>query len=300
MKRRLRHSVLFVSAVWIACSGGGGDGGSGPGPEPPVILSGPSASGITVSGATITWTTDKISDSRVVYGETTSYGDTASAGTMTLSHSVGLTGLDHSRTYHYRVSSEDADGLSVTSGDKTFATQSPVPGLVEEGWDFFESDELDLAVARFDSALAFEPGNVEALEGLGWAYLYLYMFEKSLTALEGALSADAARLDCLVAIAFLYGSTEQYGSAIDAARAAIDIGGETYVFARDGDITTSDIRYCLVTSLVGAGDLAGALSEVRMLDPSIDLDPDDATTWDGHSSFEEALLVVIEDLKSRV
>jgi hypothetical protein len=301
MRKWIRYSVVVATAVCAACSGGGGDGGSGTGaPEPPEITSGPSVTNVSVSGATISWRTDKNCDSKVLYGETTSYGDSVMSAVMTSDHSLALTGLDHTTPYHYRVSSEDAEGLSVRSGDNTFATLSPVPGLVGEGWDFFESGEFDLAVARFDSALALEPDDVGALEGLGWAYLYLYEFEECLAALESALSADPDRLDCLVATAFLYGATEQYGSAIDAARAAIDAGGATYVFAHDADITTSDVRYCLVTSLVGAGDLAGALSEVLVLDPSVDLDPEDATTWDGHSSFEEALLVIIEELKDQV
>ncbi|MFH1312327.1 MAG: hypothetical protein ABIJ00_03790 [Candidatus Eisenbacteria bacterium] len=118
--------------------------------------------------------------------------------------------------------------------------------------------------------------------------------------LEDALSADPDRLDCLVAIAFLYESTEEYDAAVEAARDALAIGGDTYVFAHDGDITTSDVRYCLVISLVGTGDLTGALGEARILDPSIDLDPDNAATWDGHLSFEEALLAVIEGLRSQI
>ncbi|MFH1312328.1 MAG: fibronectin type III domain-containing protein [Candidatus Eisenbacteria bacterium] len=113
MRKTLLCFVMFVPAVLAGCSGGG-DGGSGPDPKPPVIASGPAASGITEGSATITWRTDKSSDSEVVYGQTTSYGDTAFTGAMTLNHSIALTGLNHSATYHYRVSSEDDDGLSVT------------------------------------------------------------------------------------------------------------------------------------------------------------------------------------------
>jgi hypothetical protein len=299
MRKTLFSMMLFVPALLAGCGGGGG-GGTGPDARPPVIVSGPAASDITEGSATITWRTDTDSDSEVAYGLTTTYGDTAFTGGMILNHSIALTGLDHSATYHYKVSSENSDGLSVTSGDGIFATLSPAPRLIEEGWDFFESAELDSGLARFDAALSFDPASVGGFEGRGWTYLYLYMFDESLAALEDALSADPDRLDCLVAIAFLYGSTEEYEAAADAAREALDIGGDTYVFAHDGDITASDVRYVLVISLVGAGDLTGALSEARILDPTIDLDPDNAATWDGHSSFEEALLAVIEDLKSQI
>jgi peroxiredoxin len=74
-------------------------------------------SNVTSSSVTVSWTTDEASDSTVYYGTTTSYGSTASDGTSTTSHSVSLTGLSASSTYHYKVKSG-----SIESGDNTFAT----------------------------------------------------------------------------------------------------------------------------------------------------------------------------------
>ena len=65
--------------------------------------------------ATVTWTTDEASDSRVDYG--------TSAASLTLNktdaarvtaHSVQLTGLTPGTTYHYRVRSADAAGNATT------------------------------------------------------------------------------------------------------------------------------------------------------------------------------------------
>jgi tetratricopeptide (TPR) repeat protein len=304
-----RLGLLFVMiplCAWMAC-GGGGDGGSGPDPQPPKITGGPAASGITSGGATIEWTTDKDSNSIVRYGKTSAYTDSVRTETLVRNHSVGISDLDPLQGYHYSVASEDADGRRVESGNKTFQTLSPAPELVEEGWDFFEQGDLSSSLERMKDAYSYETDNVEVLEGLGWTLLKLYELEsshpESLSArstFESALQISPNRVDCLVGIAFLYQSIDMCSEAITAASAALSKGGEGYEFAHDSDITASDVRYCLLLCLAATGDFTEALSQVKILDPSVDLDPDNAATWDGHLSFEEALIVVIESLRDQV
>lgn len=77
------------------------------------------------SGATITWTTNEASSSKVEYGLTTSYGSTTSesdTSTRVTSHSVSLTGLVSCVTYHYRVLSKDSANNEGVSSDGTFTT----------------------------------------------------------------------------------------------------------------------------------------------------------------------------------
>ena len=89
----------------------------------PVIASGPTVNGITSSSATVNWTTDEASNSWVYYGLTTTYSDTAKNESDVTSHSVELSGLAASTTYHYKVSSTDPMNNGPTySGDNTFAT----------------------------------------------------------------------------------------------------------------------------------------------------------------------------------
>ena len=79
-------------------------------------------SGSSYTGATITWTTNNLADSQVEYGATTSYGtSTAVDPTMTLSHSVTLSGLSSTAIYHFRVKSVDAFGHLGVSNDDTFS-----------------------------------------------------------------------------------------------------------------------------------------------------------------------------------
>jgi hypothetical protein len=66
--------------------------------------------------ATIVWQTDEASGSVVTWGETKPPGSSASAGGLTTSHAVSLSGLQSCTVYWYRVSSTDAPG-NVASDD---------------------------------------------------------------------------------------------------------------------------------------------------------------------------------------
>lgn len=82
-----------------------------------------SASSITASGATITWTTDKTATSEVEYGLNTSYGQRSSLNSsLSASHSVSLANLDAGTTYHYRAKSVDEVGNIAFSDDHTVTT----------------------------------------------------------------------------------------------------------------------------------------------------------------------------------
>ena len=99
------------------------DGGMWNATTAPVISS-VNSTNVTSTGATIVWTTDQFSSSRVDYGTTTGYGTMMSNSTSVLSHSLVLTGLTCNQQYHYKVSSTDANGYTGSSGDNTFTTGS--------------------------------------------------------------------------------------------------------------------------------------------------------------------------------
>ncbi len=89
----------------------------------PPVISAVTSSGISSSGATITWATNEATDTQIVYGPTTSYGaSTTLNSSMIMAHSQALSGLSPSTTYHYRVKSADAAGNIATSADFTFMT----------------------------------------------------------------------------------------------------------------------------------------------------------------------------------
>ncbi|HSL00487.1 MAG TPA: N,N-dimethylformamidase beta subunit family domain-containing protein [Rubrobacteraceae bacterium] len=70
----------------------------------------------TDGSATISWSTDEASDSRVEYGTSpNSLDQNASDNARKTSHTIRLTGLMANTTYYYRVSSADAEGNSTTA-----------------------------------------------------------------------------------------------------------------------------------------------------------------------------------------
>jgi hypothetical protein len=96
----------------------------------PPVVSGAAVGSITASTATVTWSTNETSDSQVEYGATTSYGTSVPSSpdlTLVTAHSVTLTGLAASTTYHARARSRDASNNLGTSGDLTFTT-APAAG----------------------------------------------------------------------------------------------------------------------------------------------------------------------------
>jgi hypothetical protein len=97
----------------------------------PPVISQVASSGITGSGATITWTTNEEADSQVQFGTTESYGKSASAGgVLTVSHLQVLAGLLPDTLYHFRVRSLDAAGNQAVSGDYTFTTAATTGNFV--------------------------------------------------------------------------------------------------------------------------------------------------------------------------
>jgi|GEM_PF-1199713 len=93
----------------------------------PPVISGVSASNVTVNSASISWSTDEPSDSQVEYGTTSAYGSAiVASGSLITSHSVPLGSLSAGVDYHYRVKSKDAAGNLAVSGDFTFTTVNAV------------------------------------------------------------------------------------------------------------------------------------------------------------------------------
>ncbi|MDD5132629.1 MAG: fibronectin type III domain-containing protein [bacterium] len=94
------------------------------------------SSSASSTSATITWTTNVASTSKVYYGTGTSFGSSTTeidTGTsMTKNHSVNITGLTASTKYYYYAASKDASGNTSTLGEDgsyTFSTTGTGPTI---------------------------------------------------------------------------------------------------------------------------------------------------------------------------
>ncbi|HUI49197.1 MAG TPA: lysyl oxidase family protein, partial [Acidimicrobiia bacterium] len=95
-------------------------------PPPPTapVISGVAVANVTSSGATVTWTTDQVATSQVLFGTTASYGSATTLDPVgVLTHTKAITGLNPSTTYHFAATSVNGAGPA-TSGDFTFTTAS--------------------------------------------------------------------------------------------------------------------------------------------------------------------------------
>jgi len=93
-------------------------------------ITGVSASAVSSAGATISWNTDEASDSQVKFGLTAVYGSSTPLDpSLVTSHTVSVTNLSPSTTYHYQVASRDAPGNVSALADFTFITAATQPGI---------------------------------------------------------------------------------------------------------------------------------------------------------------------------
>jgi len=91
---------------------------------PPLLLFDTSVPDTTDSAALIEWRTSNPASSRVEYGTTETYGlSSPDDTTLSLEHSVALTGLAPDTWYHFRVVSVDAYLQETVSADGTFLTR---------------------------------------------------------------------------------------------------------------------------------------------------------------------------------
>ena len=119
---------------------------------------------VSVDIPRISWTTDQQADSRIDYGETTSYGMSASGSDITISHSLVLTGLKPNTTYHYIISSSTSTASAATS-DQTFTTPDFIAATIA---DIGNSAVLEVAggfdTTNPDSSINSVPRQKIALE----------------------------------------------------------------------------------------------------------------------------------------
>lgn len=128
----------------------------------PPIISDVTASGISTTTATITWTTNNASDSKVNYGTSTSYGSQGASSTAVTSHTVTLTGLTHGTTYHYQCVSVNTYGTA-TSTDYSFTTLVPATEIVVDNTDPGWTDT---------GSGSWNTGSNSAVPKIGGDYLY--------------------------------------------------------------------------------------------------------------------------------
>lgn len=117
----VQASDLGSSSDAISCGGSATSSITEIDQQPPVI-SGLVVTDITSSSARIIWNTNETADSEVEYGVTADYGLYTNDGNFVTSHSITISGLASSITYHYKVTSSDPLGNGAVTADNVFTT----------------------------------------------------------------------------------------------------------------------------------------------------------------------------------
>jgi len=89
---------------------------------------------VSDTSVAITWKTDELADSKVVFGTSLDYGSEVSDSAFTLSHSVTLSNLTKKTSYYFKVVSKDTSGnetVDDNSGKGYTFTTTDEPGIVE-------------------------------------------------------------------------------------------------------------------------------------------------------------------------
>ncbi|KKT32093.1 MAG: PKD domain containing protein [Candidatus Nomurabacteria bacterium GW2011_GWD1_44_10] len=90
------------------------------------VISAVSASGVTSSLATVSWTTNEVANGNVYVSTSTpvnlATATTLGTTTLSLAHSFSLSSLTASTTYYYVVKSADSAGNTATSSEQSFTT----------------------------------------------------------------------------------------------------------------------------------------------------------------------------------
>ncbi len=100
--------------------------------EPADLVSGPVASNLNTRKVTLSWVTDRDSDSKIAFGTASGQYQTEEVGNsaQTASHAVNLTNLQPGTQYFYVAKWTDQDGNTGTSPEKSFTTL-PAPTVSE-------------------------------------------------------------------------------------------------------------------------------------------------------------------------
>jgi peptidoglycan hydrolase-like protein with peptidoglycan-binding domain len=123
--------------------------------ENPPVISAISFASSATTNVIVTWTTNEPATSQINYGSTISYGSASSSAAFVTSHTMTLTGLTASTTYHFQIQSVDSQGNTATSSDQIIATPFLSMGVVD-----MTSSNSSIIPAGGDPTIvdAFAPG----------------------------------------------------------------------------------------------------------------------------------------------
>lgn len=184
------------------------------------------------TSAVITWTTSEPATSQVEYGKTADHDSASTLNqALVVSHSITLSSLEPSTTYHFRVKSKDDTGNEAISGNYILVTSKPateVGGIISSDttWAEVNSPYLITSTVQIPTGvtLTIEPGVSIAMPSSGDMFL-----------LHGTLSALGAINNEIV----------------------LDGQGNSVVITAEGGSGSAELNYCVIRNALMLWDEGG-------------------------------------------
>lgn len=153
IEKRVEDGKGLPFGWWFRLFGSGHNGnGTTTPPTFNFVLSNVNSS-VSTSSATISWNTNRASDSKVFYSTTspaTISNSLVSNGSLVFNHSLALSGLEPATTYYYFVTSTTNGGETATSSAGSFTTNTlPTPDTEAPEIVFSTIIDLTESSARF-------------------------------------------------------------------------------------------------------------------------------------------------------
>ncbi|MFC1628466.1 tetratricopeptide repeat protein [Gemmatimonadota bacterium] len=167
-----------------------------------------------------------------------------------------------------------AGGMLASCGNKGPTRIDEVDRLINEGWNYFASQQYTEALASFDDALLELSQHPDALHGRGWSLAYLGQFADARTALVTAKELSFDDPDIWAGGAFVFSALGNQDQVVYWAEIAL--GTQTaisestpWVFSRNVAITHIHLRLVLAKAYWVRGSFIQCGEQLDIIEPGI-------------------------------
>jgi hypothetical protein len=151
------------------------------------------ATSTNINSATISWTTNELSDSIIEFGLTAAYGKIISSPIMALTHSLNIPNLLADTIYHYHLKSTDISSNTAISADHFFRTLLSVSTTTPESQE--EKNEIATSSPNQEPIEEIKEGSKDNLSGATSAAVNEITAAEAQTLLAGKQPVDLAEIE---------------------------------------------------------------------------------------------------------
>ncbi len=141
-----------------------------------------------------------------------------------------------------------------------------VEANLDRAWNYFDSEDYDQALDKFNEVLSHSENNPEALLGKGWSFAFEGDYDSSITFFESAIGNGLETADALMGLAVVYRDYPNYLSCMSKSAEVIETDS-FYVFSERTTIDYKDAHLIRAECayLLGGSHFPTAHDEINYL-----------------------------------